>query len=87
LDIIGNKITVECVFNALPTSAAHLVTKHTGMEDINYALGVNGAEIKTANDGYVRVDVACETAPLMKPIMLQWFTMEQVLNFIETAIC
>ena len=62
LDIIGNKITVECVFNALPTSAAHLVTKHTGMEDINYALSVNGAEIKTANDGYVRLDVACETS-------------------------
>jgi gliding motility-associated-like protein len=62
LDIVGNKITVECVFNALPTSAAHLVTKHTGMEDINYALSVNGAEIKTANDGYVRLDVACETS-------------------------
>ncbi len=55
LDVSGNQITVEANFNSKGTSTngswGHLVSKHTGANNINYAISPNGVEIGTSN-GY-----------------------------------
>jgi Concanavalin A-like lectin/glucanases superfamily/Secretion system C-terminal sorting domain len=56
LDVSGNQLTVEASFNrTAPLNNGlfygHLVSKHTGAFDMNYALLPNGCEIGTTN-GY-----------------------------------
>jgi len=59
LDISGNQITVECIFNRTsPWSgnylfAGDLVSKHDIPSNVNYLLRPNSAEITTSNGYYV----------------------------------
>ena len=65
VNITGNKITVEAVFNrTTPYSggllyAGDLVSKHNTPADANYLLRPNNAEITTSN-GYFRTPDICE---------------------------
>jgi gliding motility-associated-like protein len=57
LDVTGNQLTVEAVFNrTVPLNNGiyygHLVSKHTGPGTTNYALLPNGCEIETDVSGY-----------------------------------
>lgn len=63
LDITGNQITVEANFNrtqALNNGVyyGHLISKHSGTSDVNYALLPNGCEITTTN-GYKSTFQTC----------------------------
>ncbi len=64
LNITGNQITVEAIFNrTTPYSggllyAGDLVSKHNTPEDVNYLLRPNEAEITTTN-GYFRTPNPC----------------------------
>ncbi len=64
LDITGNQITVECLFNRTsPWSgnylyAGDLVSKHSLPSDVNYLLRPNNAEITTTN-GYYSTPPVC----------------------------
>lgn len=64
LDVTGNQITIEVNFNSIALSSngswGHIVSKHTGASNVNYALSSNAAEITTSN-GY---QVAFETCPI-----------------------
>lgn len=59
LDISGNQITIECIFNrTAPWSgnylyAGDLVSKHDLPSNVNYLLRPNSAEITTSNGYYV----------------------------------
>lgn len=65
IDITGDKVTVEAVFNrTTPYSggllyAGDLVSKHNTPSDVNYLLRPNDAEI-TTSDGYFRTPDICE---------------------------
>ncbi|HMU46070.1 MAG TPA: PKD domain-containing protein [Chitinophagaceae bacterium] len=65
LDVPGNTITVEAVFNrTLPYNngynwAGDLVSKHVGPNDVNYLLRPNNAEITTTN-GYFTTPQICD---------------------------
>jgi hypothetical protein len=65
LDVPGDKITVEAVFNrTAPYSgsqlyAGDLVSKHSGPPDVNYLLRPNSAEITTTN-GYFKTPDVCD---------------------------
>ncbi|MCC6582780.1 MAG: gliding motility-associated C-terminal domain-containing protein, partial [Chitinophagales bacterium] len=60
LDIVGNKVTVECMFNKLPpVTSPHLVSKHQVATAVNYAIGPLNAEITTTNNGYVLLNAPC----------------------------
>jgi gliding motility-associated-like protein len=65
LDVPGNKITVEAVFNRTTTYsngynwAGDLVSKHVDLSDVNYLLRPNNAEITTTN-GYFTTPPICE---------------------------
>lgn len=61
LDIVGDKVTIECSYNKFTGSGNHLVTKHTVASNVNYALGQAAAEITTANNGYVLIQAPCES--------------------------
>jgi hypothetical protein len=69
LDITGNQITVEANFNSVALSSngswGHLVSKHTGTNDMNYALSPNGCEIATTTSGYKFANQTC-SFPLNK---------------------
>lgn len=58
LDVVGNKVTVEAIFNMSgPTNlgvphGGKLVSKHTHETNVNYALIPNGCEITTDVSGY-----------------------------------
>jgi Concanavalin A-like lectin/glucanases superfamily len=57
LDVTGNTITVEAIFNRTgPLNNGlyygHLISKHTGTTDANYTLLPNGCEITTATGYY-----------------------------------
>lgn len=63
LDITGNQLTVEAVFNrTAPLNGGlyygHLVSKHSNSTDVNYALLPNGCEITTTN-GYKSTFQSC----------------------------
>ena len=63
LDITGNQLTVEAVFNrATPLNSGiyygHLISKHTNASNVNYALLPNGCEITTTN-GYKATFQSC----------------------------
>jgi gliding motility-associated-like protein len=61
IDIVGDKLTVECMFNKIPNSLTpHLVTKHSTANNVNYALGPSYAEINTASNGYVILQSPCK---------------------------
>ncbi len=65
VNITGNKITVEAVFNRTSSYsggelyAGDLVSKHNTTTDVNYLLRPNSAEITTTN-GYFRTPDICE---------------------------
>lgn len=60
LDIVGNKVTVECMFNKTPNNLTpHLVSKHQFASAVNYAIGPIHAEITTTNNGYVLLTAPC----------------------------
>jgi PKD repeat protein len=63
VDVTGNQITVEANFNSTSLSSSgswgHLVAKHTGAYNINYAISPNGVEIATLNDGYKSAAQTC----------------------------
>ena len=65
LDVPGDKITVEAIFNRTtpysggPLYAGDLVSKHLAPEDVNYLLRPNSAEITTTN-GYFFLASPCE---------------------------
>ncbi len=65
LDITGNQLTVEINFNSIANSSngswGHIVSKHTGADNVNYAISSNAAEITTTN-GYA---VVFETCPIL----------------------
>jgi gliding motility-associated-like protein len=69
LDITGNQITVEANFNSIALSSngswGHLISKHTGTTDMNYALSPNGCEIATTTSGYKFANQTC-SFPLNK---------------------
>lgn len=64
LDVTGNQLTVEAVYNRVSgivvpgASFGKLVSKHTGPADVNYSLMPYTAEITTTN-GYVNTPPAC----------------------------
>jgi gliding motility-associated-like protein len=63
LDVTGNQLTVEANFNrTVPLNNGiyygHLVSKHTGASNANYALLPNGCEISTTN-GYFSTFQTC----------------------------
>ncbi len=63
LDITGNQLTVEAVYNrTAPLNGGlyygHLVSKHSGSADVNYALLPNGCEITTTT-GYKSTFQSC----------------------------
>ncbi|MEO7306367.1 MAG: LamG domain-containing protein, partial [Ferruginibacter sp.] len=65
LDITGNQLTVEAVFNrTAPLNSGlyygHLVSKHSNSSNVNYALLPNGCEITTTN-GYKSTFQSCPT--------------------------
>lgn len=64
LDVSGNQLTVEAVFNrTAPLNNGifygHLVSKHTGAPNVNYALLPNGCEITTTVSGYKSTFQTC----------------------------
>ena len=64
LDVTGNQITVEAQFNrTVPLNSGafygHLVSKHTGTTNVNYALLPNGCEITTSVSGYTSTFQTC----------------------------
>ncbi len=64
LDVVGTQLTVEATMNRIPPLNSglyygHVVSKHTGPENINYALSLTGCEITTTN-GYKFTDVICD---------------------------
>ena len=65
INITGDKITVEAVFNRTTAYsggllyAGDLVSKHNTPADVNYLLRPNDAEITTSN-GYFRTPDICE---------------------------
>ena len=64
LDVTGNQITVEAQFNrTVPLNSGafygHLVSKHTGTTNVNYALLPNGCEITTSGSGYTSTFQTC----------------------------
>jgi Concanavalin A-like lectin/glucanases superfamily/Secretion system C-terminal sorting domain len=64
LDVTGNQLTVEANFNrTAPLNSGiyygHLVSKHTGAADANYALLPNGCEITTTGTGYTSTFQTC----------------------------
>ncbi len=64
LDIPGDKITVEAIFNrieplGIDLSGGDLVSKHSGATDCNYLLRANRAEITTTN-GFAVAPADCE---------------------------
>jgi gliding motility-associated-like protein len=64
LDITGDKLTVEAVFNrTAPLNSGlyygHLVSKHTNTANVNYALLPNGCEITTTGSGYTSTFQDC----------------------------
>jgi gliding motility-associated-like protein len=64
LDIVGNKVTVECLFNKFPpVTSPHLVSKHQLATAVNYAIGPLNAEITTTNNGYVLLQAPCPPDP------------------------
>jgi len=63
LDVPGNTITVEAMFNRTASlgtdlSGGDIVSKHTGPVDCNYLLRANQAEI-TTSDGYFNAAAPC----------------------------
>ena len=64
LDITGNKVTVEAIFNrtaawnGVDLYQGDLVSKHDGPNDCNYLLRPSSAEIATSN-GYFKTPVIC----------------------------
>ncbi len=64
LDVVGTQLTVEATMNRIPPLNSgfyygHVVSKHTGPENINYALSLTGCEITTTN-GYKFTNVICD---------------------------
>lgn len=64
VDVTGNKLTVEAMFNrSAPLNNGvyygHLVSKHTDQTNVNYALLPNGCEITTAGSGYKAIFQDC----------------------------
>jgi hypothetical protein len=65
LDIVGNQVTIEALFNrTAPYSpnflyAGDIVSKHDSPADVNYLLRPNDAEITTTN-GYFIATAGCE---------------------------
>lgn len=60
LDIVGDKVTVECTFNKIPgVVSPHLVSKHQVPSAVNYAIGPLNCEITTTNNGYVLLWAPC----------------------------
>src|SRR5688500_4496166 len=64
VDVTGNKLTVEAMFNRSPplnngVYYGHLVSKHTGTTNVNYALLPNGCEITTTTSGYKGIFQDC----------------------------
>ena len=63
VDVTGNNLTVEAMFNRNPplnngVYYGHLVSKHTDQTNVNYALLPNGCEITTTN-GYKAIFQTC----------------------------
>lgn len=63
LDVSGNVITVEGLFNQVtaftsPQETADIVSKHYGAQDLNYLLRNDRAEISTSN-GYFKAQATC----------------------------
>ncbi len=64
VDVTGNKLTVEAMFNrSAPLNNGiyygHLVSKHTDQNNVNYALLPNGCEITTSGSGYKAIFQDC----------------------------
>ncbi|WP_276501743.1 gliding motility-associated C-terminal domain-containing protein [Terrimonas pollutisoli] len=64
VDVAGNQLTVEAMFNrtaALNNGLyyGHLVSKHTDQTNVNYALLPNGCEITTSTSGYKAIFQTC----------------------------
>ncbi len=64
VDITGNKLTVEAMFNRNPPLNngiyyGHLISKHTDQTNVNYALLPNGCEITTTASGYKAIFQTC----------------------------
>jgi gliding motility-associated-like protein len=64
LDITGNQVTVEAVFNrSQPLNSGvypgHLVSKHTDQTNVNYSLFPNGCSITTDVSGYKETFQTC----------------------------
>ncbi len=64
IDVIGKTITVEANFYCTQKSSngswGHLISKHTGANNLNYAVSPNGVEIATKKSGYKYVNIPCE---------------------------
>lgn len=65
IDIAGDKITVEALFNREsaffdPQLYGKIVSKHSDESNVNYALMLTAAEITTVNNGYVVVFPPCD---------------------------
>ena len=64
LDVSGNQLTIEAMFNrTAPLNnnlyTGFLVSKHTNSTDVNYALRPDGCEINTSGSGHVVVSQTC----------------------------
>lgn len=64
VDVTGNKLTVEAMFNRnMPLNNGiyygHLVSKHSDQSNVNYALLPNGCEITTSGSGYKAIFQDC----------------------------
>ncbi len=64
IDVTGNQLTVEAVFNANYSYASlgyssSVVSKHSGSADCNYSLRVHAGEITTTN-GYFSAGTKCD---------------------------
>jgi gliding motility-associated-like protein len=64
MDVSGTQLTVEANINRIPPLNnglyyGHVVSKHTGPANVNYALSLTGCEITTTN-GYTNTNAICD---------------------------